>query len=163
MCFNSNYPDTECKTAEEDLTVYKVMFRGGNVEGNTPSYMSQFQGFVYEAGKVYDYGPVMLRSFIEQNATINGNVFHSYANLKNIHVGVTVRGASFILVAVRCTIPKGSVWAVNRLGEVVSSAIKIDLEIKPIHEPVKMDSPVNAEIEKLVTKWVESEILDLPR
>lgn len=120
MCWSSFHPIK--KVAEKDIIVYKVL----NVSGK-----SYYKGFCYEKGKLYSLNKQL--KITNLNYIKEG--FHSYSEGSSFCWNIffntlIVKSPSGLIyenypkgILVRCVVPKGSEYYVNKLGEVVSNKI----------------------------------------
>lgn len=141
MCFITDKTEKE-KIADRDIEVFKIVTRVGD---NTCE--SLHHNFRYEYGKVYEQeimeseekylcwadtedidefpecfvarGPISKEKF--PSLIMYGEGFHSYCPEKRAHYQTLLLGKG----VVKCIIPKGSKYMINRSGCVISNSIII--------------------------------------
>lgn len=120
MCWiSANKP--EFKVAEEDITSYKIVYKGVNNK-----FRSLYFNKIYTPGK--------LESLKKDLAVEPYTFFHIYEGFHSYEAKAEgVRKEPFHLsqsnvTFVRCTIPKGATYCVNEDGEIVSNKIIIDTD-----------------------------------
>lgn len=134
MCWTSN--DLKIKTAEEDISVWKIVYEADGVIEKCRSFYNKY---IYTKNR-YEYTPINIT--ILDNGQVEGNKgFHSYSNkLKGIHtiggIKVTMKWGPRMETAIlvnypnepnikmaKFLIPKGSQYIENNIGEIISTAI----------------------------------------
>lgn len=131
MCFYST--DREIKTASKDIPCYKI------AEYHNNEITSHVYNYPYEIGKTYKDECGMRVSKWGINACVT-RAFHSYSATKTeiqlgvfcsvLHNGRRIDTVSSCfgsgIVQLNCTIPKGSQYMENEVGELVSDCLRID-------------------------------------
>lgn len=137
MCWMSN--NIEIKTAKENISVWKVVYKINNAPERCRSYYTKYN----YAKNYYEYTPMCIT--ILSDGHIQGDKgFHSYSNdLEGIYtikgIDVTMKGKLFIesvilahylndpdLKMARFIIPKGAQYMKNEVGEIMSDTIIFD-------------------------------------
>lgn len=125
--------DDISKIAKEPITTYKI------VQAYNNEYISIYNYFIYKIDKMYGPRPLVKANTSNFHTTINIG-FHSYKDFtvqesKNKELlyiysrmiildAFTVKQAvTTNLVKVECIIPKGSIYYINNLNEIVSECI----------------------------------------
>lgn len=142
MCWIENIENLDIKITDKDIEVYKVV-----LEANKQSCVSCVKGFVYEANTLYKMPSIgMGRTYIDgvhyiSNIIYVEKAYHSYTKVqptikrlseknsiyryKGLIVGnqlVSIKFDNSYYVAT-FIIPKGSQYAINWKGEIVSNQI----------------------------------------
>lgn len=134
MCLNVLKGSKKPKTATEDITVYKRLYR---VRGRT--YLSPFQDYKYVSGRLYtsELGTVQVRKYHPESvrAKILRNKSKTQISVgdieKGIHAYTSRETAEFKAwdwaseVVVECTIPKGAQYHLGTGNEIVSNQLLI--------------------------------------
>lgn len=138
MCWINLEENVNMQIADKDIEVYKIVFRA-----NKQSCKSCIQGFMYEANTIYKMPYIYMRYERKVYGTPNivrvEKAYHSYTKiqytLKKVDIESTIyKGiiAGKQLMSVRFDnpyyvatfiIPKGSQYAVNWSGEIISNQI----------------------------------------
>lgn len=149
MCWIT-YNDLDVKVADEDIEVFKVVKIipcDGFMELKPWFFTAQeTYGAVSRNGKVYIIGDglhTMSRNlFFENgkgNSTYCNEAFHSYSKdffdvtVNDRYINLYAKGTIHCIdfyksktsLVMNCIIPKGTKYAVNEIGEVISEAIKV--------------------------------------
>lgn len=133
MCFVKEVFNYTHKVAEEDIVCYKVMLRYESKR--KPGWLSLYQHFIYEQGEVYEekFSEHLIRIF-DDLPQLRCNVYHSYSDLSGLDVIEINWCAHGQVVLVKCIIPKGAIYWVNKYKhQYASTAIKVVSE-EPIYK-----------------------------
>lgn len=142
MCWIENIENLDIQIADKDIEVYKVV-----LEADKQSCVSCFRGFVYEANTLYKRPSIQMeRTYIDgvqylSNIVCIEKAYHSYTRVqhtlkrieeknypykyKGLIVGnqlVSIKFGNPYYVAT-FIIPKGSQYAINWKGEIISNQI----------------------------------------
>lgn len=140
MCWIELQENVNIQIADKDIEVYKVVF-----EANKQSCKSCVRGFIYEANTIYKIPPVKIektyicKAFGVSNIISVEKAYHSYTKLQytlkkvdkksTIYKGIIV-GRHLMSIKIdnpyyvaTFIIPKGSQYAVNWSGEIISNQI----------------------------------------
>ena len=142
MCWIENIETLDIKIADKDIEVYKVF-----LEADKQSCVSCVQGFVYEANTLYKMPSIeMGRTYINRICYISNVIcvykaYHSYTKVshtikrtgekdyphkyKGLIVGnelapIKIDNSYYVATFI---IPKGSQYAINWKGEIISNQI----------------------------------------
>ena len=124
MCFDKEVSNYTHKVAEEDIVCYKVVNRlPFDVK---PRWESFYRHFIYEQGEVYEEKlSDGLLKILDGQPTLKHLVYHSYSDLTGINV-FEYAFVNFVSVAVKCVIPKGTIyWFNSDKKQYASTAIKV--------------------------------------
>lgn len=146
MCWKSK--KLKIKTAKKDIPVWKVVHADKDINGRYTNKCCSFYKYFEYILKVRNTTQMSFDVLNTENIFIGTNGFHSYSN----KVKYTIRENNDILVyinklffdyticyyfrcnqtIVKCHIPKGSKYAENKKGEIISNDIVLDeyVEIK---------------------------------
>lgn len=138
MCWINLEKLTNMQVADKDIEVYKIVF-----EANKQSCKSCIQGFMYEANTIYKMPYICMRCERKLYGTPNivhvEKAYHSYTKIQytlkkvnrdsTIYKGI-IAGKQLMSVkfdnpyyVAAFIIPKGSQYAVNWSGEIISNQI----------------------------------------
>ena len=138
MCWINLEKLTNIQIADKDIEVYKIVF-----EANKQSCKSCIQGFMYEANTIYKMPYIYMRYERKVYGTPNivrvEKAYHSYTKIQytlkkvdresTIYKGI-IAGKQLMSVkfdnpyyVATFIIPKGSQYAINWSGEIISSQI----------------------------------------
>lgn len=138
MCWINLEKLTNIQIADKDIEVYKIVF-----EANKQSCKSCIQGFMYEANTIYKMPYIYMRCERKVYGTPNivrvEKAYHSYTKIQytlkkvdresTIYKGI-IAGKQLMSVkfdnpyyVTTFIIPKGSQYAINWSGEIISSQI----------------------------------------
>lgn len=138
MCWINLEKLTNIQIADKDIEVYKIVF-----EANKQSCKSCIQGFIYEANTIYKMPYIYMRYERKVYGTPNivrvEKAYHSYTKIQytlkkvdresTIYKGI-IAGKQLMSVkfdnpyyVTTFIIPKGSQYAINWSGEIISSQI----------------------------------------
>lgn len=142
MCWIENIENLDIQVADKDIEVYKVV-----LEADKQSCVSCVQGFVYEANTLYKIPPIQRgKTYINSICCISNIVcvekaYHSYTKVqhtlkridkrdyphkyKGLIIGnqlapIKIDNSYYVATFI---IPKGSQYAINWKGEIVSNQI----------------------------------------
>lgn len=142
MCWIENIKRLDLQIADRDIEVYKIVSDASNL-----SCESLIQGFIYEANIRYEMGAMELEESSFGSAFCNANLiyitkaYHSYTKIRftlkkpydpcstpeykgiiagNLLMPIRIDNPYYVATFV---IPKGSQYAVNWKGEIVSNQI----------------------------------------
>lgn len=146
MCWESK--KLKIKTAKKDIPVWKVVHANKDIYGKYTNKCCSFYKYFEYILKVRNTTQMSFDVLNTENIFIGKNGFHSYSN----KVKYTIHENNNILVyinklffdyticyyfrcnptIVKCHIPKGSKYAINKHGEIISNDIVLDefVEIK---------------------------------
>lgn len=138
MCWINLEENVNMQIADKDIEVYKIVF-----EANKQSCKSCIQGFMYEANTIYKMPYIYMRYERKVYGTPNivrvEKAYHSYTKIQytlkkvdresTIYKGI-IAGKQLMSVkfdnpyyVTTFIIPKGSQYAINWSGEIISSQI----------------------------------------
>lgn len=142
MCWIERKEDVDIRIADKDIEVYKIVMRAGK-----QYCKSCVQGFMYEANTLYKIPAMELKKISLGSAFCTSNLFciekayHSYTKIcftlenpcdlylkrgykgivtGNLLVSIIIDNPYYVATFV---IPKGSQYAINWRGEIVSNQI----------------------------------------
>lgn len=127
MCWNSQ-KQPDYKVVDKDIVVYKRFLQ------DDMFYMDHKLIFVLSLVYGYRYAinqlnkPIKLRCYNNKGFYNINKGYHSWLTCKP-HANIYINTFGKISKIVKCVIPKGSTYAVNDIGEVISSNIIITNEI----------------------------------
>lgn len=146
MCWTSK--KIKIKTAKKDIPVWKVVHADKDIYGKYINKCRSFYKYFEYILKVRNTTEMSFDVLNTENIFIGTNGFHSYSN----KVKYTIHENNNILVYInklfsdyticyyfrcnptilKCHIPKGSKYAINKYGEIISNDIVLDeyVEIK---------------------------------
>lgn len=138
MCWINLEENVNMQIADKDIEVYKIVFRA-----NKQSCKSCIQGFMYEANTIYKMPYIYMRYERKVYGTPNivrvEKAYHSYTKIQytlkkvnresTIYKGI-IAGKQLMSIefdnpyyVATFIIPKGSQYAINWSGEIISSQI----------------------------------------
>ena len=138
MCWIERLENVHMQIADKDIEVYKIVY-----EANKQSCKSCVQGFIYKINTIYKIPSIQIRRTSIFNSIIFcvEEAYHSYTKIQYTLQSVTVNDSFFKVkgiifgnqivplsfnnpyYAATFVIPKGSKYAVNEQGEIVSNQI----------------------------------------
>ena len=138
MCWIERLENVHMQIADKDIEVYKIVY-----EANKQSCKSCVQGFIYKINTIYKIPSIQIRRTSIFNSIIFcvEEAYHSYTKIqytfsriskkdsiykvKGIIFGNQIVPLSFNnpYYAATFVIPKGSQYAVNEQGEIISNQI----------------------------------------
>lgn len=141
MCWIENIENLDIKISDKDIEVYKVV-----LEADKQSCVSCFRGFVYEANELYKMLSVNVitnvrSSFFLSNVICVEKAYHSYTKVQHTLKRIEEKNYPYkykgLIVGNHLTsmrfdnpyyvatfiIPKGSQYAINWKGEIISNQI----------------------------------------
>ena len=138
MCWAERLEKVNIQIADKDIKVYKVVYKA-----DIKSCRSCVRGFMYKANTLYKMPPIQIRKTSTFNSIIfcveeayhsytkiqytlkNATVNDSFFKVKGIILGNQIVPLSFNnpYYAAAFVIPKGSQYAVNEQGEIISNQI----------------------------------------
>lgn len=146
MCWKSK--KLKIKIAKKDIPVWKIVHPNKDIYGKyTNKFRSFYKGFEYIL-KVRNTTQMSFDVLNTENIFIGKNGFHSYSNKvkytihesNNISVYLNKLFFDYTIcyyyrdntIIAKCHIPKGSKYAINKYGEIISNDIVLDeyVEIK---------------------------------
>ena len=145
MCWESK--KLKIKTAKKDIPVWKIVHADKDIYGKYTNICYSFYKYFEYILKVRNTTQMSFDVLNTENIFIGKNGFHSYSNkvkytINKHHISVYInklfsdyticyyyRGNTTIA---KCHIPKGSKYAINKYGEIISNDIILDefVEIK---------------------------------
>ena len=145
MCWESK--KIKIKTAKKDIPVWKIVHADKDIYGMYTNICHSFYKYFEYILKVRNTTQMSFDVLNTENIFIGKNGFHSYSNkvkytINEHHISVYInklfsdyticyyyRGNTTIA---KCHIPKGSKYAINKYGEIISNDIVLDeyVEIK---------------------------------
>ena len=146
MCWESE--KLKIKTAKKDIPVWKVVHANKDIYGKYTNKCYSFYAYFEYILKVRNTTQMSFDVLNTKNIFIGKNGFHSYSNKvkyiihenKNILVYLNKLFFQYTIcyyfrcnpIIVKCHIPKGSKYAINKHGEIISNDIVLDeyVEIK---------------------------------
>lgn len=146
MCWESK--KLKIKTAKKDIPVWKVVHADKDISGKYANKCRSFYKFFEYTLKVRNTTQMSFDVLNTKNTFIGNNGFHSYSNKvkyiihENNNILVYLNKLFFQYTIcyyfrcnptiVKCHIPKGSKYAINKHGEIISNDIVLDeyVEIK---------------------------------
>ena len=115
MCWNIfSEKDKEKRIAESDIICYKVLKQ---------NYRSLFEDFKYKFRILYKLD-------IELKPTEDFKIYEGFHSYKDPPIKSYMCSIVDDPLCVECTIPKGSTYYINRLGEIVSDSIIINKKLE---------------------------------
>ena len=147
MCWIERLENVHMQIADKDIEVYKIVY-----EANKQSCKSCVQGFIYKINTIYKIPSIQIRRTSIFNSIIFcvEEAYHSYTKIQYTLQSVTVNDSFFKVkgiifgnqivplsfnnpyYAATFVIPKGSQYAVNKQGEIISNHVmctSIDLKL----------------------------------
>ena len=146
MCWEST--KLKIKTAKKDIPVWKIVHADKDVYGKYTNKCHSFYKFFEYILKVKNTTQMSFSVLNTENKFIGNNGFHSYSNKVKytinenniISVYLNKLFSDYIIcyyyrgntTIAKCHIPKGSKYAINKYGEIISNDIILDefVEIK---------------------------------